>query len=68
MKAGIAGMDDPVRFPVVAKNYYVLSNVQTTSGAHTVSYAVGTGGASLPGDKAEVENIGTMPVRGRGGL
>jgi hypothetical protein len=40
-----------VRFPAGAGNFSLRHRVQTGSGAHAASYAMGTGG-SFPGSKA----------------
>jgi hypothetical protein len=62
-----------VRFPAEARNVSLLHKVETGSGAHPASYAIGTGGC-FPGVKrqqreadysplsiAEVKNNGTIP-------
>jgi hypothetical protein len=50
----------------VQENVSVLHSVQTGSGAHTVSYAVGTGGSCPGGKKAEreadIKNGGAVPA------
>jgi len=48
------GLDDRMisaRFSVGAGNFSLHHRVQTSSGAHSVSYKLGTGG-SFPGSKA----------------
>jgi hypothetical protein len=40
-----------LRFPAEARDYFLLRNIQTGSGAHTASYATDTGG-SIPVGKA----------------
>jgi hypothetical protein len=72
---GIAmGWSAGVRFPVRARDFYLLYSVQTGSGAHPASYPMGTGvqspGVKLPGSEAdhstpssaEVKNSGFMPA------
>jgi hypothetical protein len=42
---------DGIQFPPGAKDFSLLRSVQTGSGAHPVSYTMGSGG-SFPGGKA----------------
>jgi hypothetical protein len=77
MKAGTlsrpTGWTAGVRSPVGARDFSLLHSVQTSSGAHPVSYEIGTGG-SFTGVKelrreadkshpssAEVKNGGAIP-------
>jgi hypothetical protein len=70
---GLGGRGVGVRFPAEARDFCLLHNVQTGSGAHPASYAMDTGDSFLGGKSerreadlkhlysAEVKNGGAIP-------